>query len=556
MIKELLNKGRQALSIGDWEEARRLLEEALKIEESAEIFEELAWACWWLNDATAVFKYREKAYNLFLDKNDKRGASRTASWLGVDYLEFKGEYAIANGWFQRAENLLEGFEITPELGLVKILKARLSFSVDNNSELALKLAEESLVISKTLNNAEGEILAEAIKGFIFVTEGNVTEGMSLLDEATLLALSEETTDINIITITCCFLIDACERVRDYERAGQWCIKVKEICERWKHKVMFATCRTQYATVLIWRGDWKEAEEELLAALSEFKKFRPIEINSSLVRLADLKRRQGKWDEANKLFNEIKSHRLKPLGCAAFSFDRGDYEIAADMAERFLRQFPSVKMVEKIPGLELLLRIYVKLGKLEQAESVLSELKEIAEAINTPPIKAASLSAEGILNYAYENYKLAKENLEDAIDIYDKIISPFELSRTRLVLAEVLIRLNQNSRAESELSTALKTFQKLGAEKDFEKAKYLLKNLYKDNALLIDPNRYKFTARELELLRLIAEGKNNEEIAEKLFLSVRTVEKHLTNIYQKLGISGKSARAFAASYAIKNNLIPA
>ncbi len=95
---------------------------------------------------------------------------------------------------------------------------------------------------------------------------------------------------------------------------------------------------------------------------------------------------------------------------------------------------------------------------------------------------------------------------------------------------------------------------MGAEKDYEKAKYLLKNLYNDKADDFNKNKYEFTGRELEVLRLISEGKNNEEIAEKLFLSVRTVEKHITNIYSKMGVSGKSARAFAASYATKHQLI--
>jgi len=104
-----------------------------------------------------------------------------------------------------------------------------------------------------------------------------------------------------------------------------------------------------------------------------------------------------------------------------------------------------------------------------------------------------------------------------------------------------------------LNEAATQFKELGAEKDFEKAKYLLKNLYKDNADE-SKNKYEFTGRELEVLRLIADGKNNEDIAEKLFLSVRTVEKHITNIYSKMGVSGKSARAYVASYAIKHNLV--
>jgi DNA-binding CsgD family transcriptional regulator len=179
--------------------------------------------------------------------------------------------------------------------------------------------------------------------------------------------------------------------------------------------------------------------------------------------------------------------------------------------------------------------------------------DIAVSINTLPLRAALLYAEGNINFANKNFELAKQNLEDSADIYDSIKLPFEASRARLILADVLIKLNHFAQAEAELNLAQVKFKELGAEKDFEKAKYFLKNLYKDFKEEIGKS-YEFTGRELEVIRLIAEGKNNEEIAAKLFLSVRTVEKHITNIYSKLGVSGKSARAYVASYAIKNKLI--
>jgi ATP/maltotriose-dependent transcriptional regulator MalT len=554
MKNDLFEKGCEALSTGEWEKAREFLEESRKSEESPEVLEKLSWAYWWLNDAPAVFEYRAKAYNLFLKNNDKLGASRTASWIGLDYLEFKGESAVATGWFQRAENLLEGTTDSWELGFIKILKARLAYEVDRNIELAFKLIDETRRLSKSLKSIDGEMIADALKGFILVMEGKVSEGMLLLDEATLLAVTSEEADIKFTTITCCYLIDACERIRDYERAGQWCNNVKEICKRWRYKAMFANCRMKHAGVLMWKGEWKEAEEELLSASAELKDFRPIQVNACTVRLADLKRRQGKWDEAEILLNKVESHPLKLLFHASLCFDKGDYENALNMAEKYLRRFPINRKAERTTGVELLLRIYLKLGKLKEAETLLNELREIAGAINTHPIKGALLSAEGNFNFAKHNYDSARQGLEDVIDIYDKIKSPFESSRTRLDLAEVLIKLNYYSQAEAELNVAMTAFKELGAEKDFEKAKSVLKNLYKGKAEEAGDQLYVFTGRELEVLKLIAEGKNNEEIAEKLFLSVRTVEKHITHIYNKLGVSGKSARAYASSYAIKNKLI--
>ncbi len=148
MKNEPFEIGHQALSIGEWEKARVCLEEALKIDASPKVFEELAWACWWLNDAAGVFDYRAKAHNLFLENDNKLGAARNACWIGIDYIEFKGEFAIASGWFKRAESLLEGLPESWEHSLMKILKARWAFQVDKNIELAFQLLDEALTISK------------------------------------------------------------------------------------------------------------------------------------------------------------------------------------------------------------------------------------------------------------------------------------------------------------------------------------------------------------------------------------------------------------------------
>ncbi len=548
----LLQKGHEALTTGEWEKARELLEKAAEKTESAEVYEELAWAYWWLNDAARVFDFRSKAYNLFLRDNDNLGASRTSCWIGLDYIEFKGEFAVASGWFQRADNLLEGLPDSPELAMIKVLKARWSFQVEKNSEQAFRLIDESLKISKSLQNVDGEMVAEALKGFILVVEGKVSEGMPLLDDATLLALTSEKGDIKYTTITCCYLIDACERIRDYERASQWCSNVKEICKRWKYKAMFANCRMKYAGVLMWKGEWKEAEEELLSASTELRKLRPIQVNACTVRLADLKRRQGDWTGAEELLAKVESHPLIQLYTAYLFYDKGEYGNALNMAERYLRRFGPDERAERTAAAELLVRIYSKLGRLDEAVKMLTELREITEAIDTAPMKAALLSAEGNLNLALKDYATAKENLEDAVDIYDRISAPFEAARCRANLSEALINLKLYTQAEAELNSAVKSFKELGAAKDIENITHILKNLYKGHAG--NQNEFEFTGRELEVLRLIANGKNNEEIADKLFLSIRTVEKHITNIYSKMGVSGKSARAYAASYSVRHKLL--
>lgn len=540
---------------GKWEEARQLLEQELQQNPSAEIFEGLAQACWWLNDFAALFAYREKAYESFLEKNDPHGAARNAGWLGLDYLDFKGEFAIANGWFQRAFSLINDEHDSWELAFVNIIKARLAFIQEKTNENALRLVQESLEISKRVGSLDGEMMAMGLKGFILITEGKINEGMALLDEATLIATTAKINDVNLATITCCFLIDACERIRDFERAGQWCNKVKEICRRWHFDAMFASCRTQYASVLIWKGDWEQAEQELLASIKALKKLRPAYTGLSLLRLAELRTKQGKWKETDLLLAQVESHALKLLATASLAFDKGEWETAADAAERYLRQIPEKENTKKIAGLELLLRIYVKQQRLEEASNILIQLKEIAAAIDTLPLKASVLCGSGILSLCSDDLLSARQNLQDAVDLYERIKAPFELGHARLVFAQVLIELQEYGNAETQLNLALKQFTKIGAEKYTDRCRQLLKSVRKSHTSS-EANREAgpFTGREIEILRLIAQGKNNEEIAEHLFLSVRTVEKHITNLYLKMGVYGKSARAFAASYAIKHKLV--
>lgn len=553
MANNLLQKAKSAISSGEWVKAKEILESALHFEEAPEIYEELAWAYWWLNEYSNVFKYRLKAFDLFLEKDDKHGASRTARWIGLDYIEFKGEYAIASGWFKRAETLLKGLPDSIELGFIKILKARWAFQVEKNNELAFKYLKESAELSRKFKSIEGEMLTEALKGFILVCEGNILEGMPLLDEATLLAVTNKQSDVNIVTITCCYLIDACERVRDYERASQWCNTVKEICKQWQYKAMFANCRMKYAGILIRKGEWVEAEAELVKASDELAEFRPIQVNACTVRLADLKRRQGKWQKAEELLDLVKNHPLNLFYSAKLYYDKGEYEKSINAASKFLRRIPVHEKAERIPGVEFLIKAYSKLDMKEDTKNMLEELKDISISIDTIPVKSALLSCFGHYYKMIKDFEKSLKFFEDAIDLYDELGLTFESSRNRLLLAEIHAYLGNSVQAEAELNAALNGFKKLGAEKDFEKAKRLLKNIHR-NVRDSFQDSLELTGRELEVLRHIARGENNEKIAGKLYLSVRTIEKHITNIYSKMGVTGKSARAYAASYAIKNNLV--
>ncbi len=272
--KERLEVGREALKKGEWQRARVLFDEAVAAEASPEALEGLAEACWWQHDEAATFDARERAYNLYRTRGDRPAAARMATWLGTDSLEFRGEPAVANGWLQRAHRLLEGLEDTPEHAWLTLWEANLALMLRNDTLASRELATKAAAAGRTLGLIDLEMLALAIEGLALVGEGEISEGMRRLDEAATAAVAGEMTDRNAVWTTLCSVMTACDRIRDYDRAVQWSSRAKSLSQKWGFEALFTPCRPPYASVLMWRGEWDEAEQQLVTACSEFARPAP------------------------------------------------------------------------------------------------------------------------------------------------------------------------------------------------------------------------------------------------------------------------------------------
>ena len=247
----------------------------------------------------------------------RRAAARVAIWLSNDYADFRGETAVANGWIQRAERLLDGLPPSPEHALLCYQKAHVALMGQRDPVAARRLSQEAAAIARSVGPTDMEMLGVALEGLAMVTEGEVAEGMSRLDEATAAATAGELTDPVMIGTACCYLIRACEQVHDYDRAAQWCERVREFCRRWKFTHLFSACRIQYASLLTLRGEWDEAEREIEALRRHVERVQPRVVPIALIRLGDLRRRQGRWEEADALFSDSGSHYLGAAGlCCA------------------------------------------------------------------------------------------------------------------------------------------------------------------------------------------------------------------------------------------------
>lgn len=529
-----LTAGREALARAAWQEAKSSFEAALEAEETPKALEGLGMAAAWLSEGETWLDAAERAYRLYRRRGAPRDAARMAYLFAVASYNVRGDTAVVRGWLERARRLLEGLEPGAEGALIAVQEGHLALLIDHDPGRARELCAEAAALARDAGEANLEMFALGLDGLALVTQGQVADGMRRLDEATAAATSGELTDPIVIHNVCCYLIYACKRVRDFDRAGQWCERVKEIAERWSDRQMFATCRTHYADVLVWRGAWAEAERELDAASEDLAAAGPHRLADARVRVAELRRRQGRLGEAERLLVDADRHPLAPLVRAALALDRGDAARARDLAERYLRRRPADERTERVPGLELLVRAQLALGDREAAARTAAELHSIADALATDALRAPAALAEGLLAAAVADHEAARQSLEDAVDLYERSGAAFDTARARLELARTLRALGRHAAAEEEARAATRALRELGAA------------LERDHAAAPSPDG--LTMREREVLRLLAQGRSNQEIAAELVLSIRTVERHISNIYAKLGASGRTARATAASYA--------
>jgi ATP/maltotriose-dependent transcriptional regulator MalT len=546
VVADPLSAGRDALSRGEWEEARAHFEAALAREESADAIEALAMSAWWLDDAALTIESRERAYRLHREGGNVLGAARMATWLAWDYLAFRGQPAVANGWLQRAHRLLDPLDPAPEHGWLAIREAEIAFLLENDLAAARRLAQRGREIGHAVGDGDVELSALALEGMALASEGEVAEGIRLLDEASAAAVAGDISEPWAVGRAACYVITACERVRDFDRAAEWSERMLEFANRWRIPHLFAVCRAHYAAVLVSRGTWVEAEAEFEVAMREFAHSRPGMGFEVVVRLGELRRRQGRLEDASELFRQVEFHPFAQLGLGAVALDGGDAPRAAECAERFLRQLGSENRLQRVGGLELLVRALVAIGDVERAREALAELEALVAQVGTRPIEASALAAAGAVAAGAGDRETARLRYEDAVDLFQRSGAPFETARARIELARVLAALGRREAASQQARAAEDAMRAMRADREAERAAALVGELAAaggaDTTL---------TPRELEVLRLVAQGLSNPAIADRLVLSEHTVHRHLANILGKLGLT---SRAAAAAWGTRHGLV--
>jgi len=537
--EQLVTIATEALARADWAAARDRFLEALELAETGEALEGLGTAAFFLDEAERALDARERAYARYQEAGRPVDAARVATALAWDYRTVRGEKALGDGWLARARRLLEDCGPTREGGWLALREA--SFSLPGDPELARQRCAEAEQLAGELCDVDLEMTAIALDGLARVSQGAIADGMARLDEATTAATAGEMRDPMAIGFSCCYLIFACERVRDFERAGQWCQRLARMAEGWNIRALRSVCRSHYGTILMLRGDWPAAEivlSEAAAALAA----KPAEAVDALARLAELRRRQGQTEKAHALSAQAEHHPVGVLAEAAMALDQGDAIGAIDGANRYLRLIGGAR-TERAVGLELLAEAQAQAGNVAEAAAASQELRTIAEAAATSPLLGAARHAEGHAHAAAGRWASAREAFEDAAQLLGEAGLPFEAARARVALATVLRALGRDDAARRELELARERFAALGATTEERRAVSATAAREADGRQLL-------TSRETEILSLVADGLSNKQIAGRLTLSEHTIHRHVANVLMKLGVS---SRAAAAAYAAKHGL---
>lgn len=531
-----------ALAEGRWAEARAAFEAALTSGEAADGRLGLATALWWLGENHASVEQCTRAYTLFRDAGDARGAAQCAIWLAITYKANFGNFAAANGWIGRAERLLEPFDPGPLHGWVWIARGYRMADL----ETAEELTERAVELARRVGDVDLELVGLAQLGLIRVGKGDIEAGFGLIDEAMAAALAGERSTLDTVVYTCCDMLSACELVSDLERADQWCRVADDFVAEYGCPFLYAECRIYYGSVLTAKGRWGDAERELRAGLRLTEGACPGLHRRALARLAGLRVRQGRLEEAEELLANLGEgvdvEAEASLLTAAVLLARGDALAAGRHLEQRLRHLETNRR-QLAAALELLVDASIAAGEVDAAARAAARLDAVADASPSQHLSALARGAGGRVLLARSDASGVRL-LEAALDVWSSLELPFEAGATRFALARALAT-SEPDVAIDHARRALTAFESIGASMDADRVAAFLR------ALGVVPRTGtkragQLTLREREVLRLLAAGLSNPEIAERLHVSRKTASHHVSNILSKLGLRN---RAEAAAHAV-------
>ena len=486
----------------------------------------------------------EEAYAAYRAANDQVNAIRMARTLACMYGTVVGDAAVMSGWLARARTLLAAAGDSAQRGWVALNTGM--FEPDRGRKQ--DLFREALEVARAYADADLEFTTLAYLGASLVHDDRTASGMALLDEALAAVVGGDVADVCALEEIFCQLFSACEHAHDVRRADEWMRIGAAVAQRRRIVAVSAYCHTHYGGVLTAAGRWPEAD----AALSEAVALWTLGNRSTLrrgatIRLADLRVRQGRIEEAELLLDglSVDVEAARPL--AAVHLAKGETARASDVLERALVQLEPGS-ASAAPLMALLVDVHLAKGDPERAAAAAQQLDACAARHPGPYLAAAAALAMGQVRLATGDGEGARTCLRAALAGFAGADLPMELACARLELANAAIT-EQPEVALAEARAAFGGFERLRAARHVDAAAAVLRALgVRVTTSMAGVGR--LTNREAEVLGLVGHGLSNPEIADRLFISRKTVEHHVGNLLAKLGLRN---RAEVARYAARTSI---
>jgi ATP/maltotriose-dependent transcriptional regulator MalT len=503
--------------------------------------EQLACTAYLLGRADECRERLQEAHHVYLAAGNRLRAARCLFWVAFTLL-LEGELAQASGWLGRAGRLVEHERDCAEHGLL-LLPATVQAAMTGDHESARDTAARAAEIGARLADADLLALAVHFHGRALVDLGRVREGVALLDEAMVAVMAEEVWP-PVAGNLYCSTIDACQQMADLRRSGEWTKALEVWWGKRPDMVTFTgQCLVHRAEILQMRGEWpaavdaaERARERLAIGADKHA------TGGAWYRQAEIRRVSGDLAAAEAGYREASrwGHDPQP-GLALLRLAQGEVAAAQAAIRRAVAE--TTDRLRRGRLLPAQVEIMLAANDVPAASSAADELAEIARDYGTPALDATARHALGAVMLVEGDAEAALVQLRRAWRVWQGLDAPYEAARVRVLIALACQALDDVDDAVLELDGARGTFERLGAAHD-------LANLVRLVAPAGRPTGG-LTARELQVLRLLATGRTNRAIAAELVLADKTVDRHVTNIFAKLGVS---SRAAATAYAYEHRML--
>jgi DNA-binding CsgD family transcriptional regulator len=540
MTDDALTAAREAFAGRRWREACELLMAAdakaplaagdLELLGEAAYLAGSRWADAW-----------ERAHQAHADEGRPARAARCVFWLALSCIN-EGEMAQAGGWLARAHQLVEAVDgDCAERGFLLVPEA--IERVDSDAAYALETFTSALAIARRFNDHDLAAIARHGQSRALIRLSDGQRGLAILDQVFIAVKGGEVSPF-VTGDTYCGAIEACHEMPDVGRAREWTAAFSAWCDAQPELVTFrGQCLVYRSSVMQARGAWGEAVD--FARQACVRLTTPVEhpaAGAAYYQKAELHRLRGEFPEAEESYRLAAEHgRDAQPGLAQLRHAQGQTDTAAASVRRLLQE--SNEVLQRSLVLPACVDVMLGAGDVLSARGAARELSEIAVGFGSAFLSALASHCDGAVSIAEGRYAASLAPLRKAATAWRELDAPYHAAATRALIGVACAQLGDRESAALEWDNARRVFEQLGARPDVARLLALAGGEPAAPAGL--------TARETDILRLVAKGKTNRAIADELVISEKTVARHLSNIFTKIGVSTRSA---ATAFAYDHGLI--